>query len=162
MGEIRRIFLYAHSYLFINEQPGVMANHLTKYLNIKKGLIGALIMGGLVYYVNREHGWEPSLVAAGKQALYTFFLGGWLVALCERYSLKPTRTWKGIFQATLMVSAITITAVSVIHFIRGTPEPLPSILITVLIAPPGFLGIAWNHRMRAEQKKTAQHQTTRS
>ena len=47
-----------------------------KIINFKAALIGALIMGSIVYYINADYGWNMAMVAALKQGIYTFFFGG--------------------------------------------------------------------------------------
>ena len=125
-----------------------------KYINIEKGVIGALIMGLIVFYVNHESGWQLATVAALKQALYTFIFGGWLVALCENLSSKGTNYWASVLVATLTVSIITISAVYLIHSLKGTPKPLESTLVTVFIAPPGFFFIALSKRYALKKEKS--------
>jgi len=45
----------------------------------RAGAGGALLMGTLVALVNAPHGALPAATSAGKQALYTFFFGGFIV-----------------------------------------------------------------------------------
>jgi hypothetical protein len=137
----------------------LMYEYFKKYINIKKGIAGALIMGGMVFYLNSSHGWDAAFIAGMKQALYTFLIGGWLVALCERLSEKGDAFWFGVLSATLLVSVLTISAVAMVHYLRGTPEPLRSVLVTVFIAPPGFFGIAFHHRRKG---RTLRHDLNQS
>jgi hypothetical protein len=113
-----------------------------RYINLKIGLIGALIMGSIVFIINMEHGWFLSTTAAMKQGLYTFFFGGIIVKLLEYLLRKITNPYLSIPVSVLVISGFTSLLVYGIHSLKGTPEPLLSTIPTLLMAPPGFLFLA--------------------
>ena len=45
------------------------------------GLGGAIAMGLIVFFINWDHGIIPGLIAAGKQATYTFLAGGFMMRM---------------------------------------------------------------------------------
>jgi uncharacterized membrane protein len=113
-----------------------------RYINLKIGLIGALIMGSIVFIINMEHGWFLSTTAALKQGLYTFFFGGIIVKLLEYLLRKVTNPYLSIPVSVLVISGFTSLLVYGVHSIKGTPEPMLSTIPTLLMAPPGFLFLA--------------------
>jgi hypothetical protein len=121
---------------------------INRFINVKMGLAGALIMGGIVWLINMSHGWWPATTAALKQAAYTFLLGGILIKILDTIAVKIKNKYLAITLATLMVSVVTIILVYIVHNMRGTPRPFESTLPTVIMAPPGFLALAIRKRMR--------------
>ena len=121
---------------------GLIATYIHKYINLKFGLAGAFLMGGIVFFINLDHGWKLSTLAGAKQWIYTFFFGGMIIKLLE-VALDKTKSYK--YSSTisvLLISAITSILVYLVHSIKGTPEPFYSTLPTVILSPPGFLYIA--------------------
>lgn len=126
------------------------------FLNLKTATLGAIFMGGLVYYVNREFGFSLAIVAALKQAFYTFFFGGACVRVSEIISVKTEHKWLGIILGGIVASFITIAAVYAIHVLKGTPLPYESTLPTVICAPSGFFVLAWMYRKKMDKLKEEQ------
>lgn len=109
-------------------------------------------MGGMVYYMNRQFGFDQAIVAALKQAFYTFFFGGACVRISEILSVKIDNKWLGVLIGTIVASCITIGAVYTIHSMKGTPLPFESTLPTIVMAPPGFVFLAWFYRVRWDKE----------
>ncbi|MEM7104050.1 MAG: hypothetical protein AAF502_13015 [Bacteroidota bacterium] len=129
--------------------------NITKYINVKTGFIGAIIMASIVGYINHEFGMWPATIAALKQGTYTFFFGGAVIQFCETLSLKyPDHSWKGILLGALSASVVTIIAVLIVHHMRGTPLPFASTVPTMVLGPPGFLFLAWRKRWVADRNST--------
>lgn len=107
----------------------------------------ALFIGLLVAAVNLPHGWPAAASAGCKQALWTGLMAGLLTRLCRylccqsQFRLVPPMVW-----ATLCPSLVAVAGASLLHNLRGTAEPLASIMITVALAPPGFWLAAYNLR----------------
>ena len=121
---------------------------LNRFINIKMGLAGALIMGSIVWAINSSYGWWPATTAAMKQAAYTFLFGGILIKILDTFATKISNRYLAVISATLMVSSITIILVYIIHNFKGTPMPFESTLPTIIMAPPGFLALAIRKRIR--------------
>ena len=115
---------------------------ISRFINIKFGLIGAFVMGGIVFMINIDHGWKLALTAGLKQWFYTFFLGGLIIRLLE-YTLTMTKNYRyNMVFSVLLISALTSFLVYGVHSLKGTPEPFYSTIPTILMAPPGFAGLA--------------------
>ena len=112
-------------------------------------IIGATLLGSIVFWINHDHGNGLALSAALKQATYTFFVAGFIVKNNERLALKwQTPLW-GLLAAATLSSCIAITLTFLVHSLKGTPEPFHSTLPTMLLAPPGFIALAWRARHNA-------------
>lgn len=114
-------------------------------------MIGALIMGGIVFIINLEHGWFLSTIAGLKQGLYTFFFGGIIIKLLEHLLLQIKNPYMAISLSVSVISVFTSLLVFLVHSLKGTPEPFLSTVPTILMAPPGFLVLAI--KFRREQHK---------
>ena len=121
---------------------------INRFINIKMGMAGALIMGAIVWLINMGYGWWPATTAALKQAAYTFLFGGILIKILDTITLKIKNRNLAVATATITVSVLTITLVYIVHNLKGTPRPFESTLPTMVMAPPGFLALAIRKRMR--------------
>ena len=122
---------------------------INRFINVKMGLAGAVIMGAIVWLINMGYGWWPATTAALKQAAYTFLFGGILIKILDTIVLKNKNRYLAIATATLVVSVITITLVYIVHNLKGTPRPFESTLPTMIMAPAGFLALAIRKRWKA-------------
>ena len=123
-------------------------HHISRFINIKMGLAGALIMGAIVWFINMGYGWWPATTAALKQAAYTFLFGGILIKILDTISSRIRNRYIAVISATLFVSVITIILVYIVHNLKGTPRPFESTLPTIIMAPPGFLALAIRKRIK--------------
>lgn len=123
-----------------------------KYFDFRGAILGSILMSGIVYWANKEYGIDAASIAASKQALYTFFAGGMIAKAAENYALNLDNTWRSKLKAGLIPALGTITLTTIIHNLKGTPEPMDSILPTVALAPPGLLFIAHEKREQLETK----------
>lgn len=121
---------------------------ISRFMNIKMGLAGALIMGGIVWFINMSHGWWPATTAALKQAAYTFLFGGILIKILDTIAIKIKNRYLAVAAATITVSLVTIILVYIVHSMKGTPKPFESTLPTIFMAPPGFLALAIRKRIK--------------
>lgn len=116
-----------------------------KLFDPKMGLAGALFLGVIVFFINYDHGITNGLIAASKQALYTFFVGGFITRLCENIATIK-KSLSAIFLAVFIPSILAVSLTYFVHSIKGTPEPFNSTIPTILLAPPGFLWWALQKR----------------
>ncbi len=123
---------------------------ISRFINLKMGLAGALVMGLVVWFINMDFGWWPATTAALKQAAYTFLFGGILIKILETISIKVQNKYRAVVLATLFVSILTILLVYGVHSMKGTPRPFESTLPTIIMAPPGFFALALRKRMKYE------------
>lgn len=125
-----------------------------KLFDPKMGLAGALFLGTIVFFINYDHGIVNGLIAALKQGLYTFFVGGFITRLCENIA-TISKNLTAILLAVFIPSIIAIALTYLVHSMKGTPEPLNSTIPTMILAPLGFLW--W-----ALQKRKQMHLTDNS
>ncbi len=122
-------------------------------------LIGATVMGLIVYYINALHGFMPATVAAAKQFSYTFFVGGLILRLLNFLLKKLAHNLQGVIIAVLLNSIVTILLIYTVHSMKGTPEPFYSTMPTIILAPFGFFGVAiqkgYLSKENLDLKKTA-------
>ncbi len=109
------------------------------------GLAGAVFLGVIVFFINSDHGIANGLIAASKQALYTFFVGGFITRLCENIA-TISKSIIAIILAVLIPSIIAVTLTYIVHSLKGTPEPFNSTIPTIILAPLGFLWWALKKR----------------
>lgn len=122
--------------------------HLNRFINLKMGFVGAVIMGGIVWVINMDFGWWPATTAALKQAAYTFLFGGILIKILDTIAIKIRNRVLAVVVSTLLVSSLTIILVYLVHSMKGTPRPLESTFPTIVMAPPGFLSLAVRKRWK--------------
>jgi len=122
---------------------------LNRFINLKMGFAGAVIMGGIVWFINMGFGWWPATTAALKQAAYTFIFGGVLIKILDTIATRIHNRYLAITVATIFVSTVTILLVYGIHNMKGTPRPFESTLPTIIMAPPGFFALAIRKRLRS-------------
>lgn len=124
-----------------------------KYFDLKMGLSGGIAMGIIVFFINWDHGIGLGLIAASKQALYTFLAGGIMMRMTENFASRFSNTFVAIFLAMLIPTIIAITLTYILHSLKGTPEPLNSTIPTMILAPIGFLW--WAIQKRKQLSKTS-------
>ncbi|OUR97589.1 hypothetical protein A9Q81_13015 [Gammaproteobacteria bacterium 42_54_T18] len=126
-----------------------------RFLNVRMAIVGSLLLGSLVFYINYSYGIIDVKYAALKQACYTFFVAGLITRLNETIARSASGRWRALCLATISSSFMSIGLTLGLHNLRGTPEPLLSTVPTILLAPPGFAILAWR-----EQRKTVQSNIT--
>ncbi len=104
--------------------------------------MGAALLGGIVFALNRSHGTASAATAALKQATYTFFVAGFIVKNNERLARKLAAPVPSILLATTVSTCLAVGLTFLVHSLKGTPEPALSTLPTALIGPPSFLLLA--------------------
>ncbi len=124
------------------------------YINVRMGLLSGIFLGAVVAYINREYGFFPALIAGLKQGAYTFLFGGSIIKLCEYLATRYESSIKSWLLGALIPTAITLSAILIVHHLRGTPRPLASVLPTLLLAPPGFIYLAWNFRRKLGKRSS--------
>lgn len=130
----------------IKSRKNKLGNH--RYFDLRMALIGGSFMAVVVYFVNASHGFDQAIVAALKQGVYTFFMGGILMKICENLSIKFSSKYGSILIAVLTATVISGGLTYGLHSLRGTPETLNSTLATVILALPGFTW--WALRKRGQ------------
>lgn len=109
-------------------------------------IMGATLLGAIVFWLNYAHGAARAVPAALKQATYTFFVAGFIVKNNERLAVRLAKPAPSLLLATTVSSCLAIGLTFLVHSLKGTPEPVLSTLPTALMGPPGFLLLAWRAR----------------
>lgn len=113
-------------------------NSVFRFIDIKMGLIGALFMGAIVFYINADHGPILASAAALKQGVYTFLFGGLILKVLERIVKGIRQEWLAYVCAITAATLITVSLVYIVHSLKGTPRPFASTIPTIILAPIGF------------------------
>ena len=107
-----------------------------EHLNYKIGTLGAGVMGAWVFGVNINDG---GFVSAGKssisQALYTFFVGGFVMKNCERLAVGIKNKKIALASSIIIPSILTIGATYGVHKMIRTENPEKSTIPTLLVIP---------------------------
>lgn len=123
-----------------------MKDFFLRHVDVHTAWKAALFLGIIVYAINFSHGALAALPAALKQATYTFFVAGFILRLCENFSVHPQLGVMALPLAVLIPSSIAIGLTYIMHSLKGTPEPFYSTLPTILMAFPSFYVWAWKKR----------------
>lgn len=108
-----------------------------KYFDFKIGVAGALFMGTIVFCINyfSTNLVLESLTASLKQGAYTFLFGGFLMKGCEYIAIIIKKRNLAIAMAIIIPTVVTLILTTVMHFLKGTPKPLASVIPTLMIIP---------------------------
>ena len=123
-----------------------------RYIDYSMAWKGALFLAVCAWLINLPHGPVAALPAALKQATYTYFVAGFVTRLCERIAVRIERRSLALFAAVMIPSSIALGLTLLLHTLKGTPEPLRSVVPTLLTAPPAFFW--WGRRKRLAHEAT--------
>ena len=153
MGLIGRKYFYMpfQKHETSGSRKGQNALGNNRFVDLKMGTAGALVMGAIVYYINSEYGFYPALIAGLKQSVYTFFMASINMKICENIAIRYKNQQVSIALAVIVASIATIGATFLVHSLKGTPEPLASTIPTVILSPPTLL--VWAIRKRKQLHK---------
>ena len=124
-----------------------------RYIDYGMAWKGALFLGIVVWLINLPHGPWAALPAALKQASYTYFVAGFITRLCQALAVRIEQRSLALTLAVLIPSSIALTLTFILHTLRGTPEPLQSVVPTLLSAPPAFFWWGRKRRIEVESQK---------
>lgn len=108
--------------------------HVNKFLDIRMGILGAFSMGIIVYYINSGHGFSLAIIAAGKQAIYTFFFGALFVRMAENIAVMKKEKIFAVVAGGVIPAILTSVLTYILHTIKGTPEPFNSTVPTICLS----------------------------
>lgn len=116
---------------------------MDKHINYGMAFAGAAFLGTTVFIINYPHGIAIALVAAAKQAAYTFLAAGFITRNSENLSIKLNNRRLSLLMSVTVSTAIAVGLTYVVHSLRGTPEPLNSTVPTMITSPLAFLIVGW-------------------
>jgi len=129
--------------------PNKIINIFNQFIDIKLGIIGAMFMGSVVFYINADHGPFLASIAAFKQGLYTFFIGGLIIKILEVMVTGINNKILAYICSIVAATIITVGLVYLVHSMKGTPKPFESTIPTIILAPIGYIYVA---RMKRNNK----------
>lgn len=126
----------------------------SKYIDYKMGLVGAGIMGSIVFGINYHETQElfGSITATLKQGTYTFLFGGAVIKGCEYLATKIHSRTKALVASVIIPSAISILLTYGMHNLKGTPKPEESTIPTIVTIIPATT--FWGRRKRKQLELT--------
>lgn len=127
--------------------PNKFINIFNQFIDVKLGIIGALFMGSVVFYINADHGPFLASIAAFKQGLYTFFIGGIILKILEFIVTGINNKTLAYICSVVVATVITVGLVYLVHSMKGTPKPFESTIPTIILAPIGYIYVARMKRM---------------
>jgi hypothetical protein len=126
----------------------LLRDYASRYIDFGMAWKGALFLGGVVWLINLPHGAIAALPAALKQALYTFFVAGFITRLCQTLAIRLQPQAFALIMAVLVPSGLAVGLTYLVHSLKGTPEPTRSTIPTALTAPPVFFW--WGRKGRRD------------
>jgi hypothetical protein len=109
-----------------------------KYIDYKTGLIGAGVMGSIVFGINYydTHELLGASTAALKQGGYTFLFGGSVMRGCEYLATRIRAQTLALLASVIIPSVVSIGLTYCVHSIKGTPKPVESTMPTAALVIP--------------------------
>lgn len=123
-----------------------MINTIKEYFDLRSGIFAAVMMGGIVWWINAGYGPVLATTAALKQAAYTFFMGGLIIRFCHYLAGRSWSALTATTMATVLPTLVTTGATLLVHSLKGTPEPILSTLPVAVLSPLIFFMLAWKQR----------------
>ena len=121
-------------------------------MDFRMGLLGAMSMGTIVYWINMDHGMMPALIAATKQGFYTFFFGALFVRLAENIASNIENRTIAVLTGGLVPALLTSLLTYLLHAFKGTPEPFYSTIPTLMLGLMSFS--TWSYLKHRKAWKT--------
>jgi hypothetical protein len=125
-----------------------------KYIDYRMGVAGAVVMAGIVFYIN-YHGTQNTFgatTAALKQGTYTFFFGGVIMRMSELIATGVIKRQVALIAACIIPSIVSLTLTFGVHSLKGTPKPLASTIPTAIFVIPSTLIWGFIKRRKFDKK----------
>jgi hypothetical protein len=122
----------------------------SRFIDYKMGVLGALVMGGVVFAVNYAgtHEMKGASTAAMKQGAYTFLFGGIIMRGCENLAIRIHSKRRALLAAVIIPSMVAIGLTFGVHSLKGTPRPVASTIPTAILIIPSTA--VWGIRKRRQ------------
>ncbi len=122
----------------------------SKYIDYKMGLIGAGVMGSIVFGINYydTNDLLGASTAALKQGGYTALFGGIMLRGCEYLAKTIQKQSLAMAAAVIIPSTCSIALTYGVHSMKGTLKPLTSTIPTAVTIFPSTA--IWAYRKRKE------------
>ena len=126
---------------------------MDKYINYSMAILGAVFLGVTVFIINYSHGVSIALIAAAKQATYTFFMAGFITRNSENLAVKLDNRALSLIMSITVSTLIAVGLTYLVHSLKGTPEPFNSTLPTLVISPLAFLIVGWRRQQSVAKNR---------
>jgi hypothetical protein len=113
------------------------------WFDLPMACLGAVVAGILVGWINIDHGFLPALTAALKQAAYAFVATGLILQFCGWLNRRPVPRVLAIGMAIVLPLMLTMVLLYLLHSLKGTPEPLPSVIPGSVLTLIGLVLVSW-------------------
>lgn len=113
------------------------------WFDLHMACLGALVSGTLVGWINSDHGAMPALTAAVKQGSYAFVATGLIMQWCRWLHRRPVHRVLAIGLALTLPLLATISLLYLLHSLKGTPEPLLSVIPGSSLTLLGLILVSW-------------------
>jgi len=109
-----------------------------KFIDYRMGIAGAVVMASVVFGINYygTHDTWGATTAALKQGTYTFFFGGVIMKMSERFATEVHRRTIALIAACVIPSLVSLLLTFGVHSLKGTPKPLQSTIPTAIFVIP--------------------------
>jgi len=118
------------------------------WFDLPMACLGAVVSGVLVGWINFEHGFLPAMTAALKQASYAFIATGLIIQLCRWLNRRPVARILAIGMAICLPLLITMVLLYLLHSMKGTAEPLYSIIPGSVLTLIGLVLVSWRSAIK--------------
>jgi hypothetical protein len=113
------------------------------WFDLPMACLGAVVSGSWVGWINIDHGFAAALTAGLKQAAYAFVATGLIIQLCKWLNRRPVSRVLATGMAILLPLLLTMALLYLVHSLKGTPEPLPSIVPGTVLTLIGLVLVSW-------------------
>ena len=98
------------------------------WFDLPMASLAAAVSGFLVGWINIGSGFLPAATAVLKQAAYAFIATGLILQLCRWLLRRPVPRVQATAMAIAFPLLTTIALLYLLHSLKGTPEPLLSVI----------------------------------
>ena len=125
-----------------------------KYIDYRMGVAGAVVMAGIVFYINYQGTQNTfgATTAALKQGTYTFFFGGVIMRMSELIATGVINRRVALIAACIIPSLVSLSLTFGVHSLKGTPKPLESTIPTAIFVIPSTLVWGFIKRRKYNQQ----------
>ena len=113
------------------------------WFDLPMACLGAVVSGFLVGWINFDYGFLPAITAALKQASYAFIATGLIIQLCRWLNRRPVSRVLAIGMAMSLPLLLTMVLLYLLHSLKGTPDPLFSIIPGTVLTLIGLVLVSW-------------------
>jgi phage-related holin len=125
-----------------------------KYIDYRMGVAGAVVMAGVVFYINYHDTQNTfgATTAALKQGTFTFFFGGVIMRMSELIATEVIKKQTALIAACIIPSLVSLSLTFGMHSLKGTPKPVESTIPTAIFVIPSTFVWGFIKRRKYDKK----------